>query len=131
MRKLVRVITTGALVALLSAAASQEVHAEGLSVSADKESCEIGDRVTITVDAQTADAAAPPDVSVEFNSNRLNFETCSAEYGGGAGGLVTFKDTAATLEFTTLSGGNADIKITATAEDAEQPESTVITVSPI
>ena len=129
MKNLARIITTVAITAIVIMSGTKQVYAEGLGVTADKESCEIGDKVTITVDAQIGDATAPPDVSVDFNSNRLNFETCSAEYGGGAGGLVTFKDTTATMEFTTLSGGNAEVKVTATAEDAEQPESTVITVS--
>ena len=129
MKNLARMITTAALVAILSAVMPSEVYAEGLSVTADKESCEIGDKITVTVDIQMEDAATPPDVQVEFNSNRLNFENCSVDFGGGGGGLVTFKDTAATLEFTTLSGGSADVKVTATAEDAGEPESTVLTIS--
>ncbi|MCR5673976.1 MAG: hypothetical protein K6F87_09725 [Lachnospiraceae bacterium] len=129
MKNLARMITTAALIAILSAVMPGEVYAEGLSVSADKESCEIGDKITVTVDIQTEDGATPPDVQVEFNSNRLNFENCSVDFGGGGGGLVTFKDKAATLEFTTLSGGSADVKVTATSEDAGEPESTVLTVS--
>ena len=84
------------------------VYAEGLSVSTDKESCETGDKITVTIDAaNVGDGSVPPDIQVEFDPSRLNFENCSVEYGGGGGGLVTFKDKSATVEFTTLSGGAA------------------------
>ncbi len=107
-----------------------KVYAEGLSVSADKESCDVGDKVVVSVDAeQLGGGDVPPDIQVEFDSRRLNFESCSAEYGGGGGGLVTFKDKKATVEFTTLSGGNADVKVTATADDAAGPESASVTVA--
>lgn len=129
MKKLAKIITTASL-AILLAAYARPVLADGLTVSADKESCEIGDKITVSVDAQSiGDGTVPPDIQVEFNANRLNFENCSVEYGGGGGGLVTFKDKSATVEFTTLSGGNADVKVTATADDAASPETASVTIA--
>ena len=105
------------------------VYAEGLGVSADKESCEVGDRVTVTIDAEkVGDGTTPADIQVEFDARRLNFENCSTEYGGGGGGLVTFKDKSATVEFTTLSGGSAEVKVTAVADDGAGPESASVTI---
>ena len=87
--------TLGIITAFTIAAFAQtkNVYADGLGVSADKDTCEIGDRIVVTVDAEkVGDGSVPPDIQVEFDARRLNFETCSAEYGGGGGGLVTFKD---------------------------------------
>ena len=118
-----------ALVTALVLTASP-VFAEGLAVSADKESCEIGDKVTVSIDAEKAgDGTAPADIQVEFDARRLNFENCSVEYGGGGGGLVTFKDKKATVEFTTLSGGPADVRVTAVADDAAEPETASVSIS--
>ena len=109
---------------------SSDVHAEGLGVAADRESCEVGDAITVTVDAQNVgDGTVPADIQVEFDARRLNFENCSAEYGGGGGGLVTFRDTSATVEFTALSGGNAEVRVTATADDAAEPETASVTIT--
>ena len=106
------------------------VFAEGLGVSVDKDSCEIGDRVTVSIDAEKAGGgAAPADIQVEFDARRLNFENCSVEYGGGGGGLVTFKDKAATVEFTTLSGGTADVRVTAVSDDAAEPETASVSIA--
>ena len=118
-----------AAITVFAAIGATPVFAEGLNVSADKESCEIGDTVTVTVDAEAIEGAAPPDIEVNFSASRLNFEDCSAEYGGGGGGLVTFKDKKATVTFTTLSGGNAEVSVTATGEDSASPETASVTVS--
>ncbi len=123
--KSVGIIAASAIIALFAAS---NVYAEGLGVSLDKDACDVGDRIVVTVDASSiGDGTVPPDVQVEFDSRRLNFETCSVDFGGGGGGLVTFKDTAATVEFTTLSGGNADISVTATPDDGAGPETTTVT----
>ncbi len=129
MKNHARITTMAALFAMAAMLGGTNVYAEGLTVSADPESCETGDKVTISVDTGTADGDVPPDVSVEFNANRLNFENCSVEYGGGGGGLVTFKDAKATLEFTTLSGGNAEVTVTATGEDEAGSGKSSVTVS--
>ena len=127
-RLLSKIITTAISAATVAILFTAGVHAEGLIVTADKESYEIGDKVTVTVDASAIEGETPPDIQVEFDANRLNFENCSVEYGGGGGGLVTFKDKQATVEFSTLSGGDATVSVTATAEDAASPETANVTV---
>ncbi len=118
MKNLAKIIGAAFITAAILVTFTGRVYAEGLNVSADKESCEIGDKITVTVEADgIGDGVVPPAVKVEFNANRLNFESCSVDYGGGAGGLVTFNDKSATIEFTTLSGGNADINVTATPDE--------------
>ncbi len=128
MKKPVKTVTAAILAAILMLSGASAVFAEGLAVSSDKDSCELGEKITVSIDAEKlGDGTVPADIQVEYNSNRLNFEGCSVEYGGGGGGLVTFKDPKATVDFTTLSGGTADITVTATADDASSPE--VMTIS--
>ena len=130
MKNLAKIIGTAFTTAAILVAFTVSVFAEGLTVSVDKDSCEVGEKITVTIDAAgVGDGTVPPDVQVEFNSNRLNFESCSVDYGGGGGGLVTFKDKSATVEFTTLSGGNADINVTATPDDGDGPQTGSVTVA--
>ena len=95
------------------------VFAEGtLNASLDKESCEIGENVKLSIEATTeGDDAVPPQIAIEYNPNRLQFDNCSCEYGGGGGGLITINDTSATIDFTTLSGGDADVNISGVLSD--------------
>ena len=130
MRNFARIIVCSAVLSLYFMVGTHPVSAEGLSVSSDKEGYETGEKAVITIDASSVgDGTVPADVSVEFDARRLNFENCSVEYGGGGGGLVTFKDKSATVEFTTLSGGDATVNVTATAEDAAEPETASVTLS--
>ena len=129
MRQTAKIITAAFFLSASLFFGAGSVYAEGLNVSADKENCEIGDTVTVTVDATALEGTAPADIQVEFNANRLSFVNCSAQYGGGGGGLITFKESNATVEFTTLSGGTADVKVTATAEDASEPETASVSVA--
>ena len=129
MRQTAKIITAAFFLSASLFFGAGSVYAEGLNVSADKENCEIGDTVTVTVDATALEGTAPADIQVEFNANRLSFVNCSAQYGGGGGGLITFKESNATVEFTTLSGGTADVKVTATAEDAAEPETASVSVA--
>ncbi|MCR5688442.1 MAG: hypothetical protein K6G58_10525 [Lachnospiraceae bacterium] len=126
MKHLFKTVT---MAVLFAAAFACPVFADTLNVSADKDSCEVGETITVTVDAEGFEGAAPPDISVEFSSARLNFEDCTAEYGGGGGGLVTFKDTKADITFTTLSGGNAEISVTASGEDSTESASVTVSVN--
>ena len=130
MKHFSKILLTTVLTALAATTLTQNVFADGLSVSADKETCETGESFTVTIDATSVgDGTIPPDVQVEFDANRLQFDNCSAEYGGGGGGLVTFKDTKATVDFTTISGGVADVAVTATADDGASPESASVSIS--
>ena len=108
------------------------VYAQGsINVSADKDSCEQGESVTVTVEATVDDdSAVPPQISIEYNPARLQFDACSCEYGGGGGGLVTISDTFATLDFTTLSGGEAKVSVSGVlSEDSSETAAGEISIS--
>ena len=84
-----------------------------VSVTADKETAVVGDTLTVSVKIEGTDGdAEKPEVSVNFDANRLSFSACSTEYGGGGGGLVTL-DSSAEVAFSILSGGQADVEVTA------------------
>lgn len=110
------IATTAFMLAIIGAG---NIYAEGMvSISADKESCANGDKVSITIEAKTDEGQAqPPQLTVEYNPNRLSFDNCSVEYGGGGGGLITINDTQAVIDFTTVSGGEATVKVTAVLND--------------
>lgn len=132
MRKSVKIASIIAGICILSLTAVKPVLAEStLNASLDKESCENGESVKLTVEAVTdGDFAVPPQISVEYNPNRLQFDDCSCEYGGGGGGLVTISDTSAQIGFTALSGGNADINLSAIfSDDSGEVVNTTVTLS--
>lgn len=111
---------------------SNPVKAEGnIAASIDKEVCELGETVSVTIEAQIPEGSAvPPQISVEYNPNRLEFTNCSCEYGGGGGGLVTINEGSATIDFTTLSGGEAEVKISGIlSEDASETEYASVKIS--
>lgn len=84
-----------------------------VSVTADKETAAVGDTLTLSIKVEGTDGdAEKPEVSVNFDANRLSFSACSTEYGGGGGGLVTL-DSSAEVAFSILSGGQADVEVTA------------------
>ncbi len=95
---------------------SLSVLAKGkVSVIADKDKINNGDEVSVTIKAEgDGDQAVAPEISVTYDPNRLLFNDCSVEYGGGSGGLITIKDTNANVSFTSLSGGTAEVDVSAT-----------------
>ena len=91
------------------------VYAAGsVEISADKETAVVGDTITVSVKAENpADAVDAPQISVEYDANRLSFLECDKDYGGGGGGLITLTDTKADISFSVLSGGTAEVKVSA------------------
>lgn len=94
---------------------SSRVYAAGsVEISADKETAVVGDTITVSVKAENpAGAADAPQISVEYDAKRLSFLECDKEYGGGGGGLITLTDTKANISFSVLSGGTAEVKVSA------------------
>ena len=92
-----------------------QVFAAGsVKISADKETAAVGDTVTVSVEVDNAaNAGEAPQISVEYDANRLSFTSCDQEYGGGGGGLITLTDTKANIEFSVLSGGTAEVSVSA------------------
>ncbi|MFT3983413.1 MAG: cohesin domain-containing protein [Lachnospiraceae bacterium] len=105
------------------------VYAAGsVKISADQETAAVGDTVTVSVKAENpAGAADAPQISVEYDANRLSFLECDKEYGGGGGGLITLSDTEADISFSVLSGGTAEVTVSAVlgGDGAEVPTDTV------
>lgn len=86
-----------------------------VTVKADKEKINNGEEFSVTVEANNdGDSSVAPEVSITYDTNRLLFNDCSVEYGGGSGGLVTIKDTKADISFTSLSGGTAEVDVSVT-----------------
>lgn len=132
MRKSLKITTSLMAIGLGMLLFARPVMAEGnLNVAIDKETCELGESVSVTIEAQIPDdSAVPPQIGIEYNPNRLQFDNCSCEYGGGGGGLITLNEKSATIDFTTLSGGNAEIKVAGIlSEDSGEIESTSVTVA--
>lgn len=90
------------------------VKASTVAASVNKDTCEIGDTITLVITSEDADGAAvAPEISITFDPNRLSFTACSTAYGGGDGGLVTVNELESEMTFTALSGGSAGIDVTA------------------
>ncbi|MCR5788766.1 MAG: hypothetical protein K6G83_02665 [Lachnospiraceae bacterium] len=106
------------------------VYAAGtVTVTTDSEAgAALGAPVTVTFEAASdGDGAEPPSITVDYDPNRLELtDAGGVEYGGG-GGSVFFSDMSATLTFTTLSGGNAVVTVSAIldGDGAEVPTGSV------
>ena len=68
---------------------SVSVFAGTVTATGDKETAAVGDTYTVNIVIDGAEGAAvAPDVSVHYDVNRLEFVSCTGEYGGGGGGLL-------------------------------------------
>lgn len=104
--------------------------AEGtISLTCDMETAVVGDVATVSFEADgVGDGAEAPQIEITFDPNRLQLESCDKEYGGG-GGLLQFADTSATMSFTVLSGGTADITASASSsEDSEEAATAFVSI---
>ncbi|MBR4719118.1 MAG: hypothetical protein IKP31_02620, partial [Lachnospiraceae bacterium] len=104
--------------------------AGSVTVTADKETAAVGDNYVVTYKAEGAgDGAEAPEISVEYDENRLNFVSSDKENGGG-GGKLTFTDTEANITFEVLSGGTADVYVSAILDgDGAEPATGTVSVS--
>ena len=108
---------------------SVSVFAGTVTATGDKETAAIGDTYTVNIVIDGAEGAAvAPDVSVHYDVNRLEFVSCTGEYGGGGGGLVTINSSNADLTFNILSGGQADVDVFATFDGDSEPQIVTATV---
>lgn len=88
--------------------------AGSVTVTADKETAVVGENIRITVEAtDPSDGAEAPEISVEYDPNRLAYLNCDATCDGGAGGLLKLTDTKANIDFSVLSGGMATVNVSA------------------
>lgn len=108
---------------------STNVFAAGtVDLQASTDSCVLGDEVKVTVNIHDAGSATKPEISVTYDPNRLSFVDCSSEYGGGGGGLITLTDAVSEITFVTVSGGPAEVKVSAIfdGDGANASESSVL-----
>lgn len=123
-------ILTGIVTALVLLVMVQtDVVAEGtLTVTADKASAVIGEVVNVTVQAsEPEDPSVPPEISVTYNSDVLEYAGADIEIGGG-GGLITFSGLSATLTFTAVQTGNVNIAAEALIDEATVLGNAMVTV---
>ena len=106
-----------------------DVGNDDRAATGDKETAAVGDTYTVNIVIDGAEGAAvAPDVSVHYDVNRLEFVSCTGEYGGGGGGLVTINSSNADLTFNILSGGQADVDVFATFDGDSEPQIVTATV---
>lgn len=130
--KKIRLSALSIAAAIISISFCTAVMAEGnVTISADKETCQINEEVTVSIAAEGGnDAASAPEISIVFDPNRLTFVDCSVPYGGGGGGLINITETAANVIFTTVSGGDAEITVNAVFDgDGTNPAGASYTIS--
>lgn len=123
-------ILTGIVTALVLLVMVQtDVVAEGtLTVTADKASAVIGEVVNVTVQAsEPEDPSVPPEISVTYNSDVLEYAGADIEIGGG-GGLITFSGLSATLTFTAVQTGNVNIAAEALIDETTVLGNAMVTV---
>lgn len=110
-----KILLSAFITSVITIASVANVFAAGsVSVTGDKDTAAVGDVYTVTVNFEDAEGASvAPDVSVNYDVNRLSFLECSTEYGGGGGGYITLSDSGANISFSILSGGQADVDVTA------------------
>lgn len=107
------------------------VHAAGnITLSSDIQNAVVGDTVTVTYEAEDLDnSAEAPQIEITYDPNRLSLQACDKEYGGGEGGLLQFSETSATITFSVMSGGTAEVDATAIfGGDGAEPATSFITI---
>ena len=130
-RTRVKLLVTALMTGLILLLPDVKAFAAGtVTVAADKEKAAVGDTCLIAYKAEGAgDGAEAPEISVEYDENRLSLVESDKEYGGG-GGKLTFTDAEATITFTILSGGPAEVYVTAVLDgDGADPATGSVTIN--
>ncbi|MCR5355857.1 MAG: hypothetical protein K6E63_00485, partial [Lachnospiraceae bacterium] len=101
-----------------------------VTVTSDAETAAVGDKFVVSYKAESdGDGAEAPEISVEYDENRLVVVECDKEYGGG-GGKLTFTDKEAAITFSPLSGGAAEVYVTAVLDgEGTDPATGSVTVN--
>lgn len=96
-----------------------DVKAAGtVTVTPDKNSVAVGETVNVTVQTSVPeDPATAPEVSVTYDSDILTFSECNVEYGGGGGGLLTFRGESAVMTFIAAQTGAVNVSAEAVIDD--------------
>ena len=95
-----------------------DIYAAGsVSVTADKTDVGVSDMITdyITT-SEPEDPSVAPEISVTYDSDKLEVTDCNVDYGGG-GGLLTITGTDAQITMKALAAGSASISAEAVIDD--------------
>jgi hypothetical protein len=86
----------------------------GTSLSVSSSNVNIGDTVTVTAKATGASGEkAVATMTLSYDASILQFESCTATYGGGGGSVVTTTDSF-TVTFKAISAGTSSVSLSAT-----------------
>ena len=96
-----------------------------ITLTADPLETETGATVTVNY---TAKEVGDAQISVSYDPNRLELAESDKTYDGG-GGLLQFSETEASMTFTVLSGGAADITVSTVTVDDAEPVSASVTLN--
>mgnify|MGYP002455153754 CR=1 FL=1 len=71
-----------------------DIYAAGsVSVTADKTDVGVSDMITVYIKtSEPEDPSVAPEISVTYDSDKLEVTDCNVDYGGGGGGRRTFDD---------------------------------------
>ena len=95
-----------------------DIYAAGsVSVTADKTDVGVSDMITVYVKtSEPEDPSVAPEISVTYDSDKLEVTDCNVDYGGG-GGLLTITGTDAQITMKALTAGSASISAEAVIDD--------------
>lgn len=95
-----------------------DIYAAGsVSVTADKTDVGVSDMITVYVKtSEPEDPSVAPEISVTYDSDKLEVTDCNVDYGGG-GGLLTITGTDAQITMKALAAGSASISAEAVIDD--------------
>ena len=81
-----------------------------VTIFLDQKTLNVEDTLRVTVQtSEPEDDAIPPEVTLTYDNNLLEFKYCSEEYGGGEGGLITLSSATANLSFVAKKAGSASL----------------------
>lgn len=95
-----------------------DIYAAGsVSVTADKTDVGVSDMITVYIKtSEPEDPSVAPEISVTYDSDKLEVTDCNVDYGGG-GGLLTITGTDAQITMKALAAGSASISAEAVIDD--------------
>ena len=95
-----------------------DIYAAGsVSVTADKTDVGVSDTITVYVKtSEPEDPSVAPEISITYDSSKLEVTDCNVAYGGG-GGLLTITGTDAQITMKALAAGSASISAEAIIDD--------------
>lgn len=95
-----------------------DIYAAGsVSVTVDKTDVGVSDMITVYIKtSEPEDPSVAPEISVTYDSDKLEVTDCNVDYGGG-GGLLTITGTDAQITMKALAAGSASISAEAVIDD--------------